>query len=47
MKCCIVFMENRKLEAIWIQLIFKCFIRIRVIRRQMIKQRFELESKIQ
>ena len=40
-------MEYRKAEAIQIQLILTCFIKVRVIRRQPIKQKIKLKPRAQ
>lgn len=40
-------MKYRKAEAIWIQLILMCFIKVRIFRRQLIKQKIKLKPKAQ
>lgn len=42
-----LFMKYRKAEAIWIQLILMCFIKVRIFRRQLIKQKIKLKPKAQ
>ena len=42
-----LFMKYRKAEAIWIQLILMGFIKVRVFRRQPIKQKIKLKPRAQ